>query len=292
VTPRIGAYVLTGDATWLASSLSRYYELLDDLVVLVPTDGIGWTGRPLPVDDCLAAVRSVDVASKARLVTDRWIDVASPARAETAQRQRGVDELSEMDWILQIDNDELMPDPARLLEVLSRATELGLEAVEWPMRVLYRHIRSSRYLQVVSPTGNPRFEYPGPVAVRATTTFTECRRTDSDFLRPVVMRDKESTQINREPERGEHRMELIEDADAIVHNSWGRGPRSVWHKVHSTAHAEGLRSTLYYGLVWLPAPLTWRLLRNFHPLLRGLWPRLRPYVLDDELLLPSDSVDR
>jgi hypothetical protein len=37
--PRLGAYVLTGDPVWMRSSLGRYYDLLDDLVVLVPEGG-------------------------------------------------------------------------------------------------------------------------------------------------------------------------------------------------------------------------------------------------------------
>ena len=139
---RLGAYVLTGDPTWLASSLARYYDLLDDLVVLVPEDGLSWAGHPLPVQECLAAVRAVDHRGLARSVQGRWTDPDDVLAAEIAQRTAGLQALAHCDWVLQIDNDEVLPDPHALLAALDVAEDAGIDAVEWPMRVLFRRLES------------------------------------------------------------------------------------------------------------------------------------------------------
>jgi hypothetical protein len=289
VRPRIGAYLLTGDPTWLESSLSRYYDVLDDLVVLVPRDARSWVGRPLPVEECLAAVRAVDTDNKARLVEGEWVDRHNPLRAENAQRQEGLDQLTGMDWVLQIDNDEILPASDRLLDVLAQADAMGADSVEWPMRVLYRRLRGKTFLAVVNRSGGPQFEYPGPVAIRPGACLVDCRRPGSgrDFIRPVVRGDVSSPHVAHEPERGEHRLEISPE-EAIIHNSWGRRPGSVWRKLKSSAHQLGLRRPVYFVLVWFPAPVTWPLLRNFHPLHGQLWPRLTREVIAEDLLVGPD----
>ncbi len=278
---RLGAYLLTGDPTWLAASLARYYDRLDDLVALVPADGRSWTGRPLPVEDCLAAIRSVDHRGLARVVEDVWTDPAHPATAETAQRQAGLDHLAGVDWVLQLDNDEVLAPSALepLDALLDRAEAEGLDVVEWPMRVLYRGLGRGRFLEVVARDGRPFVEYPGPIAVRPGVRLVDCRRTAGPFLRPVVAGDRSSVQVTRDAEPGEHRVVLLEPRDVITHNSWGRPPRAIWRKLRSSAHRLGWRGPVYFALVWLPSPWTWRLLRGVHPLSRDLWPRLRPTTL-------------
>jgi hypothetical protein len=288
--PLLGAYLLPGDTTWLHSSLSRYYPLLDDLVVLVPERGESWTGARLPVEDCLRIIKKVDVRGLVRVVSGHWTDPAHPRRAEIAQRQRGVDALGEMDWVLQIDNDELLPEPSALLECLKIAEDNEIPAMEWPMRVLFRALGNGRFLEVVSANGDPRFDYPGPIAIRPRETLVDCRRTSGGFLRPVVVGDQQSLQLTRAPAENETRADCLLPSQAILHNSWGRHPESIRRKLRSTAHQEGSKMFLYYWGVWQPAPLTWRWLRNFHLLYGPLWPRLA--VLDvplANLVLDEDS---
>jgi hypothetical protein len=284
----LGAYVLTGDPEWLRSSLEHYYDELDDLVVLVPADGCGWTGDPLPVDECLQIVRTVDRRGIHRVVEGRWRNETAPLEADTAQRQAGVDALSGVDWILQVDNDEVVPDVTRLREAIERADQLGVVAVEWPMRVLYRRVGPGRFLQVTSRSGQPHHEYPGPVAVRTGGRLDLARRTSGPFLRVAVRDDNWSIQLSRRAAQDETRVATLEEADAIVHNSWGRSRQSVWRKVRGWGHARDTRPLAYFGLVWLPSPLTWRWLRNLHPMERVVWPRLRPVELPAGLLHESD----
>lgn len=280
---RIGAYLLPGDPVWLEASLSRYYDLLDDLVVLEPSDHLGWTGRRLPVAECLAIIERVDRRGIARRLRAIWRDKEDPLRGETAQRRAGAEALADrVDWILQIDNDEVLPDPGKLLALLDRADELGVDAVEWPMRVLFRSMGRGSYLEVRGPTGGPHHEYPGPIAVRPGVEYLSARRVRGGFLRPVVDDDDRSLQLINAPEPGEIRIPGLERDAAIVHNSWGRSPSQIHHKVRSWGHNQGWRTELYYWAIWRCAPVTWRLLRDFHPFMGPLWPRLACTDLSDE----------
>jgi len=272
---RIGAYILPGDPVWLASSLSRYYPLLDDLVVVSPRSRRGWTGRELPVDECVAIVREVDVRGIHRVVWGEWEDHREPMHAETAQRQAGIDAIGDrVDWVLQIDNDEILPNPGALLDLMAEADARSCGAIEWPMRVLFRRLANGDYLEVCSRGGAPRYDYPGPIAVRAGATTIDARRCGGGFLRPVVRDDDRSLQLTQTPAKGELRVATLTHSEAIVHNSWGREPAAVHRKIRSWGHAAGIRGEVYYWTTWRPAPVLWRLMRNFHPFARGLWPRL------------------
>lgn len=274
MTPRIGAYVLTADTSWLAKSLRSYYPLLSALVIPWPEDGLGWRGQTLPLAEVRSLVESVDERGLLRLVPGRWTDREHPLNMETQQRQSAVDALSsEVDWILQIDNDEYLPDPDRLLDALTYAEAQGLCAVEWPMRTLFRRTHNA-VLQIATTTGQPSYEYPGPIAVRPGTSLVSARRADGPFLRPVVEGDVTSLQVARPAAEGEDRSFTVPGDAAIVHNSWARSPRQVWSKITGWGHASGARGVVYFVAIWWPAPVTWRLLRNFHPFAGELWPRL------------------
>jgi hypothetical protein len=272
--PRIGAYILPGDATWLRKSLRSYYPVLDDLVVVVPENGRGWRGQPLPVDEIRAIVAEIDTRGIAREVRGSWIDMDRPMDAETAQRQAGLDALrGTVEWVLQLDNDEYLPRPDALMPVLEAAAQQHLVAVEWPMRVLYRRTKRAVY-EVVAGDGAPLYDYPGPIAARPDAVLTEARRVAEPFLRPVVRGDTRSLQVRRDPEPRERRWTGLEEQDAIVHNSWARDAAHTWRKVRNWGHADGMRTVAYFALRWYPSPVTWRFARDLHPFARGLWPRL------------------
>jgi hypothetical protein len=283
MTRRIGAYVLPGDPVWLERTLARYYPLLDALVVPVPEDRRGWTGAPIPVDEALAIIDRVDQRRLARRITGRWTDVENPMRADTAQRQAALDELAGVvDWVIQLDSDELIPDTGALITAIDEAERRGLDAVEWPMRVLFRSTRRHMF-EIVAATGARRYDYPGAIAVRPIVRLTDARRVAGAFLRAVVAGDDVSLQLTWPAKEHEHRWPGLGPGDAIVHNSWARSPRDIRQKTRSWGHASGWRGRIYYGLVWLPAPVTWRWMQNFHPFAHRLWPRLqRRAIAPDE----------
>jgi hypothetical protein len=277
--PHVNAYVLAGDPTWLRESVRAYYPHIERLIVSFDSEERGWTGARLRVRECLDILKSIDVDGKIDWAPGHFSSGAAGdyVAADTKQRCDALRRAEEgADWVLQIDTDEVLPRWSPFEALLRYADEQGLSAVEWPLRVLFRHLSGDRYLEIVTDAGTTHFEYPGPVAVKPGVELVECRRTNSEFVRPIVMGDEFSLQIRGAAVTGEHRVEVVEPDDAIWHNSWGRSPAVVRRKVAAWSHNQGLRSWAFYYAVWLPSPLTWRALRHFHPLHRPLWARTRP----------------
>jgi glycosyltransferase involved in cell wall biosynthesis len=199
-----------------------------------------------------------------------------PMKGETFQRQQCLAEAADADWVLQIDTDEVLPNPERFLEMLEYAAERNISAVEWPMRVFFQRLKDGRFLEVCESKKNGHYEYPGPIAVRPHVKLACARRTDGQFLRAVVVGDKRSLQVRRRPEPNEFRVDCCKETDAILHFSWVRTPAEIRSKIASWGHNEGWKSWLFYHVYWKSAPTLWRWLRDFHPFARGLWPALRP----------------
>lgn len=283
--PRIGAYVLAADPTWLTASVRRYYDLVDVLLVVASADDTGWTGAPVAAGRCVELLRDDDPRGIVRVLLGHWVAPGDPMRAETAQRQAALDELRDVDWVLQLDGDEVLPSVEALTTVLRAADREGIGVVEWPMRVLYRRRRDGSYLEIANRDGSPHLEYPGPIAVRSGTRLSHARRTDAPFLRVVAEGDQLSTQVARAPEPGEHRHAGLPLSQVVVHNSWARSPRSVRAKLASWGHHSGWRTSAYFVTHWLPSRWTWRVLRDLHPLYPASWPRLTPTDVDVEALV-------
>jgi hypothetical protein len=274
---RLHAYVLAADPAWLERSVLSYYDLVDEIVASYDRSGRGWTGAPVPAATALERLEALDRDGKVRRVGGDYAEAAgTPIECDTAQRREALAEAGRgADWVLQIDTDEVLPRPDRLAVLLSYAQDRGLEAVEWPMRVLFRSLRGGRFLEVCERDGRDRFEYPGPIAVRPGVPLVDARRAEAPFLRPTVRGAGRSLQLARPPAPGETRAELLSSEEAILHYSWAGSAARIRSKVDSWGHSEGRRSRAFYRLRWWPAPYMWRAMRDFHPFARGLWPALK-----------------
>ncbi|MEK0445242.1 MAG: hypothetical protein RLZZ399_563 [Verrucomicrobiota bacterium] len=273
---KVNAYILAADPTWIELSVNAYYPLIQRLVVSYDSRAIGYTGKPIAVEECLRKLRALDSERKIIWAPGCFYQAGSdPMLNETAQRNSALPLASEgVDWVLQLDTDEWLPHPEVFLDAIARADAMGLQGVEWPMRVLFRKLSDGAFLEVCSPKGGDHFEYIAPVAVRAGTRVIQGRRAPVRFLRAVVHGDQSSQQLAEPAREGEVRCECLNPESAIVHNSWARSPGEMRRKLASWSHS-CLRAWVYYGLQWMPSPWTWRSLRNFHPFYASLWPALR-----------------
>ena len=273
---RVNAYVLAADPTWIENSISAYYHHVDRIVVSYDRSHRGWTGAPIRSREALHLITSLDTEKKVELLSGDYSRLGSdPMRSETRQRQEALDAAGrDADWVLQLDTDEVIPRADQLLSVLE-AAPADVRSVDWPMRVLYRKLGADRYLEVCGSQGEAFFEYPGPVAARAGAHLVEARRAEGPWLRPVMPGDTTSTQVARSVTKGEVRTPLPREAEAIWHNSWARSPINVLRKVRAWGHNQGLRTYRYYAVTWLPSPVTWRRLRDVHPVIESTWPNLR-----------------
>ena len=105
---RIKAYVLAADPTWLERSVGAYYPFVDEIVVSYDRSSRGWTGAPVPVEECLTRLRVLDGDGKMRFCPgDFSSPVQDPMENDTLQRGVALQLASqEADWVLQLDTDE------------------------------------------------------------------------------------------------------------------------------------------------------------------------------------------
>jgi len=274
---RIKAYILACDASWIEDSVLSYYDIVEEIVVSYDEKGVGWSGVPIPVEECLTRLKAIDRDGKMRYLPGHFARLDhNPLDNDTYQRQTALAEAGkDADWVLEIDTDEILPRPERLVELLKYADQQDIGVVEWPMRIFFRRLGDGRFLEVCAGDKTDCFEYPGPVACRPGVQLTNARRAAGPYIRPCVKNDRNSLQVNRPAEEREHRVDFCESGDAILHFSWARTPEQIRNKIASWGHNDGLKTWFYYYAVWKPSPFSWHWLRDFHPGARGVWPALK-----------------
>ena len=231
---RLSAYVLAADPAWLEASIASYYPLVDRLVVSFDENNVSWTGTPLEVDQCLRAVRALDVENKVHFAPGHYARLDhAPLENDTYQRQCALDLAGEdADWVLQLDTDEVVADPATFLAAIAEADRRGFGGVEYPARVLYKQIGRNRFLEQCGRFWGHAAGFPGPVAVRAGARLTLCRQADVPLYR-VDLRSH-----NTDPWHGAdapvHR--VIAPSSAIYHFCWVRSEEHMRRKAKWSGH--------------------------------------------------------
>jgi hypothetical protein len=231
---RLHAYVLAADPAFLAHSVRSYYDAVERIVVSYDEDALSWTGTPLPVEHCLEVLDELDVAGKCVLVPGRYARLDhAPLDNDTFQRQEALEAASDgADWVLQLDTDEVLPSPGRLVASVDRAQDTGCEAVDYPARWLYARAGSGRFLEASTRFGRPAASFPGPLAVRAGTALVHCRQVAAPTYR-VDLRP-----WNTDPFRSRDAVvhEVVPREDAVLHYSWVRTDETMRRKFGWSGH--------------------------------------------------------
>ncbi|WP_265523560.1 hypothetical protein [Oerskovia flava] len=274
---RRSAYVLLADPSFLGASLRAYYDHVDRIVLSYDESATSWTGTPLPVDECLAIVKEIDVDGKCVAAPGHYARLEHPPLDnDTYQRQAALDEASDdADWVLQLDTDEVILDPDSFLAALTKADDAGAGGLHYPSRWLYSRVAPGRYLEASTRWGRPVASYPGPLAVRAGTRLDQARQADVPLYR-VDLRP-----WNTDP--AHHHTTIVHDVvtpqEAVLHFSWVRSDDVIRRKFgwsghtddysrpavyrtwrnrsrrpHRTALTSPLRRTDWYRLVTVPEP--------------------------------------
>lgn len=218
---RLNAYVLAGDPAWVPESLGSYYGLVDRIVVSYDRSGRSWSGARLSIDAALRRIAEFDVDGKTVLLPGDHADESrNPVRVETFQRQAALDAASDgADWVLQLDTDEIVPEPAVFSGFIVRADDGGADALAYPARTLYARTRSGLFLEQCGRFWTPQAGYPGPVAVRAGTTLSVARQAASA---PHFRVDMSAWNTDPAHPRGTPVHATVPPAHAILHMSWVR----------------------------------------------------------------------
>lgn len=232
---RVAAYILVADPNFLVESLRSYYDRVDRIVLSYDESSTSWTGTPLPVDACLAAIEAVDTERKCVHAPGRFARLDHhPLDNDTYQRQHALDVASDgADWVLQLDTDEVMADPDQFFASLRRADATGTSAMDYPSRWLYSRVAPGRYLEASTRLWRPAADYPGPLAVRAGSRLQLARQTDLPLYR-VDLRPW-STDPAHHHEAIVH--EVVHPGSAVLHYSWVRDHDTIRRKFGWSGHA-------------------------------------------------------
>ena len=262
------AYILAADPNWIEASVLSYYDYVDEIIVSYDSDSKGWSGQPIPVEECLRRLRTIDKNHKMRFIGDSYYRPShSPMDNDTYQRQCAIDEIGNTaDWILELDTDEVLPNAKAFIERLAEVPKDKI-IVYWPMRVFFQRTKAGRFLEVTTFLRRQYSEFPGPVATRPGVQLDCARRASSAPYWRFDIRHKNADAV-------------IPKDDAILHFSWVRSEDDILRKIRGWGHSKDFNVETYYKKVWKDAPRYWPLLYNFHPVSPKTWQALWPVSLN------------
>lgn len=233
--PRLAAYILLADPSFLVESVSAYYPYVDRIVVSYDDAATSWTGTPLPIPLCLDLLRGLDTEGKLVAAPGHFARLdEDPLANDTHQRQHALDAASEFgDWVVQLDTDEVMLRPATFFDCLRRGAERGARGLDFPARWLYSRVAPGRYLEQTDRMWRHASSYPGPLAVAAGTTLRLARQADVPLHR-VDVRSRNTDPWH--PDTAEVH-EVIPVDEAVAHFSWVRHPDVLRRKFAWSGHS-------------------------------------------------------
>ncbi len=276
----ITAYILVADPAWIEESVLSFYDMVEKIVVSYDENAMGWTGVPVPINECLARLRAIDRDGKMVYMPGCYARLShEPMENETYQRQCALEQAADgADWILQLDTDEILPDPAYFKRAMEKVSK-EYNAVDWPMRTFFQRTKDGRFLEVCSLFRKTISSYPGPIAVRPGTKFAHARQPEGKSIWRYDVRAKDTdTAAGHRPVHC-----VVDECAAILHFSWVRREDEIQRKLNSWGHSAQFDGTAYLNRIWKKAPMIWPFLFRFHPMAPAWWPALRPVDLSGVL---------
>lgn len=182
---KVHAFVPAAQPDWVQASVYSYYDLVDKIVVSYDRDGLGWNGKPMPVEETLALLREIDSDQKMVFSPGKYYRPEHvPHENATYQRQCALEEAGEdADWVLMFDTDEVLADAATFQSCLEQAQDEGYDGMDYPARWLYHYLGRDWFLEMSSRLWGITASFPGPVAVRPGARLKHHRQCDVTLFR-------------------------------------------------------------------------------------------------------------
>lgn len=228
MTLRVNAYVLLADPAWLEASVLSYYDLVDRIVASYDSEGIGWNGKPIDVEECVARLRRIDHANKVTFLPGRHhgIPYEHLLELDTMQRQHALNTAAvDADWVVQLDTDEVVLDQGTLRAAIERAAASEATGLHYPSRWLFARLGTSTYLERATRRGRTWPAIAGPIAVKTGATLKLARIHDGiNFT--VSWRRRHAADM------------YISKRQSIAHLSTIRSQEQMRAKAQTSSHAD------------------------------------------------------
>jgi hypothetical protein len=223
------------------AAIRSYYAVADEIILGLDRDRVSWNGKPFALDggELREGLRSLDTEGKIRLVEGDFHAQGSATANDTHERNALSMECRPGNWLVQIDSDELLQNPAQFRDWLLRRSWHWLVLGRWT--VVFKRFGDD-YLVV------DKHDAWISVASRLRGAFTGCRDTKELKRRSPLH---------------------------LLHFSWGRSEEELLQKLQSWTHARDFDTAKFFEL-WKSVDLeNYGGLRDFHPLDGPDWPSLR-----------------
>ena len=234
------------DYAFLYQSLPLVYAHADRITLAVDQACRTWTGIPFAIEDSFWDwLRTIDVQNKIEVYRDEFYRPGFKAMENgTRERMMLAQHMGEGGWHVQIDSDEYFPDFGDFV------------------RFLRRHARWTR---------------PGarPIDIGA-FLIPLFKQVDGGFL---YIKDAYET-FFLATNRPDYKMARASDhlirytPFILFHQTWARSEPEVWTKANSIGHVDHFNVQSYFNLWKGVDRHNYRYVRDFHPLIPGIWPSL------------------
>jgi hypothetical protein len=233
--------LLSFDYRYAPAAIRSYYDIADEIILAVDADRVSWSGQPFEID--ISKVRDfvarIDAGRKIRILEGNFHAHEHPMANDVAERRALSHQCAAGNWVVQIDCDETLLNPADFRRWMQTADPATCALARW---------------------------------ISVFKTFEDCVL----IIDPAVETVPVATQLRGQYTAARWTAQpRVESPLLLLHYSWGRTPAELRQKLRNWSHARDFDVEAFYRM-WDSVTLeNYNQFRNFHPLQGPLWPSLK-----------------
>ncbi|MEJ7557196.1 MAG: hypothetical protein WKF66_02740 [Pedobacter sp.] len=253
--------LISYDYEYAKTLLPLIYDHVDEIYFAVDVDRLTWAGEKFEIkEEFWSWVSDFDVSNKITIYQDKFYQADLTAmQCDTRERNLLGKQMGISDWYLQIDSDEYFVDFAAFVQKLLAYNPKGPVSIDCRVATLFKKVENG-FLIISESTESLSFATNNPVYDLA--------------------RDNESGNVTE-----------VWD-DLVLHQSWARSPEEIYLKLRNWSHKDDFNTGSFYKLWNAIDEHNSYALRNFHPLTKSAWPKLRFFKGTIDEIIRSESLKR
>ncbi len=237
-------FLISYDYEFIKTSLPRVYDYVDEIYFAVDADGLTWSGEPFRIEEEFWNwIAEIDKAKKINIYRDHfYVPGLTPIECDTRERNLLGEQMGEADWYIQVDSDEYFIDFPSFIHRLEQFKPVGPVTIACRVLTLFKKV-SNGYLFIAESVETLDFATNNPV-------YDVARNNTSG-----------NEQICWE--------------DMVLHQSWARTSEEIYFKLQNWGHKDDFNVDSFFKIWAAIDEHNHHIIKNFHPLWPGIWPRLK-----------------
>ncbi len=239
--------LLSYDYRYLFTTIPRYLDFVDELILGVDSQGLTWSGGRVDIPPSFfVALRKLDTTgSKIRVVSRPFYSASrTPMENDVAERNALSFEAQKDTWLVSIDADEYLLNPRDFFRFLARLGTDHEVDVDASWITSFKDLGDALLVVAAQPNG---LLETFPIATRRRGGFIVSRRTGG----PAIL-----------------------SPGVALHHSWGREDAELLQKLLNWSHTRDFDVRKYFGFWQEVDEGNYSSLRHFHPIWPEMWSRL------------------